>query len=200
MAKAEYRYGQPAPSHGSLTHRHPGPRRGVAWMPVTGSAVMPAASSCAWCHRPITAHAVRRLGVLVSAHSSASLYAGQGSVLASAAQVLARALQRSVWATPRWRLVLESPVLAAWSCAPASRCAWFSGHITTFACSTAGYSQPVRAARLRPAQLLGELHRLCFTRWQYERRGAGCWPRLAGASCWFPVRPQCLCHSCGKIT
>jgi hypothetical protein len=29
-------------------------------------------------------------------------------------------------------------------------------------------------------------------RWQHERCGAGCWSRLAIASCWLPVRPSVL--------
>jgi hypothetical protein len=31
----------------------------------------------------------------------------------------------------------------------------------------------------------------CFAGWQSERRGAGCWSRLAGASCWHPNSTAC---------
>jgi hypothetical protein len=73
------------------------------------------------------------------------------------------------------------PVAAAWSCAPASRCAWFPGHITTFRGSAVYWGQSVAKAWYRHCQK-AHSHHQCFARWQHERCGAGCRSRLAGAS------------------
>ncbi len=96
----------------------------------------------------------------------------------------------SHWVTARYRIVLESLLPAAWSCWVSSRSLVPTQHHHFRQLGGLLGSHAVKTCRhdLTPSSQCQ-----CFARWQSERRGAGCWSRLACASWLASQFNRCWC-------